>query len=579
MDIRIYYEAIEQGITIKNIISKLININTSSITLIKKRKQSYNNWFKVAYSKEMSKILSKKNPDIIISYIFKWIEYPIFIIEFSTAVFTKDHEQQRADNYIVAANSNALYIKISPISKDSWNHWWDTNYSYIEPYSLFYKKYNELSFHIEWETDKNISKLLKHDKFKSLPKNISDLSMIFSLFFNNASNFIPYKWKNDFLDKEIINNNFIKEWFEKINNYKEYEDIKKLNSTRTTFLNKDSNLNIDNVFYLKFNRFWHAMDPERWMLIFYNSFLIDNWTTVVSKIIMDLSKESWYKDTNNEDNIKKYIYNKKSLSNEDLLNLFFLWLNLKWLNEIKINNINNIFDINEYVDKYYLNSSIPFRNIIDNSNYLNLTDWTNNLYLKWDKKNRDFNYDILPDITYIEKQKDYSEDDVTYISINNIFNDNLINIVSVSYPWAQSDMPILPETAKWRSQKRLYIDIIWTKWENLYFQENKWPFKKKEIIEDINKISLFKNDISYIEAVNNFSKNNNINFKRLIIWVWFWNSKSFSIDEIWIEKIDYFVIIDKNKNIWKIFTNNINWIFTKTTWNILELDVYDVKDI
>ncbi len=578
MEIRIYYEALEQGIVIRNIINKLLSNSNSNVLLIYKRKQSYNNNFKVAYSKELSKILAKKNPDIIISHIYNWIEYPIFIIEFSTAVFTKDHEQQRADNFLVAVNSNALYIKVSPTKKDSWNHGWDTKYSYIEPYSLCYKKFNQLSFHLEWGLDENISKLAKNKLYKSLPKNIDKLSDIFSIFFSNIEEYIPYKWKNNFINKEKFNKNeFILNWINKLEKYNDYENIKTLSSTRTNYLDRDEKLDKEKVFYLKFNRFWHAMDPERWMLIFYNTFLIPNDVTVVSKIIMDLNEKSWYKDVNKEKEIELYIKNKKNLLNRDLIYLFFLWLNLKWFDKLNINEENNIFNIDDYVDNVYLSAPISFRNIIDNSSYLNLTDWIRNVYLTWTNKVRGYNYKSLPDISKIVKQSKYREDDITYITVHNIFKENWIDIISISYPWAQSDMPILPEKEKWRRQKRVYIDVIWNKWKNLYFQENKWSFKKREVKDDIEKISLFKTE-KYINAVNEFSEDNGINYSRLVLWVWFWNSKSFTLDDIWIEKVDYFVIIDKEKNLWKVFTNNINWIFSKTTWKILKPETFEVKD-
>ena len=132
MFFNIYYESLEQGIYyIKDNLKKIDN--DLEIRLVKKRQQSFNkNGFKANYSKTMSNILLRKNPDLIVSCSIDNIEYPLIVLEFSTAVFTKDHEQQRADNFLIPINNNCIYVKVSPIEKDSGNHGGDTNYNYLE---------------------------------------------------------------------------------------------------------------------------------------------------------------------------------------------------------------------------------------------------------------------------------------------------------------------------------------------------------------------------------------------------------------------------------------------------------------
>ena len=161
MEIRIYYESLEQSLFY--LVNDLKEIFPQHKTLlVKKSQQSVGiNGFKKKYSKNLSKILIRKNPDLILTCVSNGIEYPLCVIEFSTAVFTKDHEQQRSDNFQLPIRYNVFYIKVSAIKKDSGNHGGDTSYNYLEPFSLCFQRYNKLSFHIEWEVEDENKSLLK----------------------------------------------------------------------------------------------------------------------------------------------------------------------------------------------------------------------------------------------------------------------------------------------------------------------------------------------------------------------------------------------------------------------------------
>ena len=194
----IYYESLEQGIFyVKNNILKIDS--HADIKLVKKRQQSIrSSGFSSYYSVLMSKILLRKNPDIIISTIIKGEEIPIVVIEFSTAVFTKDHEQQRADNFLVPINNTCIYIKISPTKKDSGNHGGDTNYNYLEPFSLCLKRFNELTFHFNWDVDESKKRVSKHEDFKSLPSNSDEFHKIFQLIYKALLHTPNKNWKSTF---------------------------------------------------------------------------------------------------------------------------------------------------------------------------------------------------------------------------------------------------------------------------------------------------------------------------------------------------------------------------------------------
>ena len=105
-------------------------------------------------------------------------------MEFSTAVFTKDHELQRADNLAVCNEANCFFVKVSPTKKTSVtagkNFGGDTKFSYLEPYALLWQKKSDLAFHINWEVDsEDCSILEKNSKYMSIPKNLGSWENIF----------------------------------------------------------------------------------------------------------------------------------------------------------------------------------------------------------------------------------------------------------------------------------------------------------------------------------------------------------------------------------------------------------------
>lgn len=583
MTYNVYYESLEQGVFYVK--ENIINIDpTAQVNLVKKRQQQITlNGFSSNYSNSMSKILLRKNPDIIISTIISEVEIPLVVIEFSTAVFTKDHEQQRADNFLIPINNPCVYIKVSPIEKDSGNHGGDTNYNYLEPFALCYKKFKEITFHINWNVEENQKKVLKHKNYKSLPTDSNNFSKIFQLVYSAISICPNKNWKEIFFSM-VTKDKFFDQWVNSLKSLKKFEDIRKINSSRTHFDSYNEKLKIRNLFTLKINRMGHAMDPERGMLVYYNTFLCDSETTVMSKFVFDPSIKSWYKDTPKENQIYSQLKDKDTLNKFDLIT--FLVKGLSLINgddliKLVTNSNENPISIDSYIDVNYNRINNSFRTIIDHSSILEITDGNGTeIYLKWNSKNRDFEINSLGNNTKLLNRKNLSEDDVTYITIHNVFKENDITNISVSYPGAQSDTPILPEPNKGRKQKRIYIDNVGIKNDSLIFQENKGHFRKSEIRKDLDKISQFKNDPNYKIAVKKFTNDLSLSFNELIIGVGFGESSSMisGLSDIGIDRVDYFLVISEDLMNWKIFSNTSEDIF-KIKKGAIKLPVtFEVSD-
>lgn len=585
MKFNIYYESLEQGIFYIQESLKKIDSNYK-VNLVKKRQQTFSEQgFKANYSKALSRILIRKNPDLIISYINNNIEYPIIVLEFSTAVFTKDHEQQRADNFLIPINNNCIYVKVSPIEKDSGNHGGDTNYNYLEPFSLCYKKYNELSFHINWEVEEDNKKYVKkHSEFRSLPDTTEKIFELLKLSCEAINKAGITNWKNELI-KNASTNNYFKEWVKSLKDLTEFENIRDINSSRTNFEEYNSVIDKHNIFTLKLNRMGHAMDPERGMLTYYNTFFKEKDMTIMSKFIFDISSNRWYKSTPKEQEIRNNILKLEQIDKEHLIEFLVKGLSIVNGNNL-ISLVKNskaeIINIDEFITDNYSLINNSFRTIIDHSSFLHLTDGLNNsLYLNWSKVNFNFDYSSLNDNTTLTERISISEDDVTYLTIHEVFKKNNIIPLSVSYPGAQSDMPILPEPKNGRQQKRIYIDNIGQKEDYLILQENKGKYTKSSIKSDIDKIAEFKTNSEYKKALITFVDEHKLETKQNVIGVGFGESNTMSntINEIGLDKLDYFLIIDKEIKNWKLFSNVSDNIFKIKKGEINLPKTYEIPNI
>ena len=335
MEFRIYYECLEQALFFAKEIL-LTFCDSKKIKLIKKIQQQKNKKtgrYAYGYSQNLNKVYSIKNPDLVITLVMNGFEQTIIIIEFSTAVYTKDHELQRSDNYIAALKSNSIFIKISTLDKISSAHGGDTKFNFIEPYSLFYKRYGIIHFHINWKTENNNSEIVeKHKLYKSIPNKLSYSEDIFKSLYNFISS------KNFSLDsnwnKEINNfytNKTIIEWIKKIKNYKKFENIKDFNSSRTKWFDKIPEINKKNILKIKINRMGHAMDPERGLLTYYSFLHVKSKDNIISKFIFDKKIKTWYLSTPKSKEIEK-ILNNPDISNSRLDLVKFLCLGLSFPN-------------------------------------------------------------------------------------------------------------------------------------------------------------------------------------------------------------------------------------------------------
>ncbi len=278
-EIRIYYECLEQATHfIKPILEQSEAFRKKHIG-IKLIKLTGNFAF---YSKLVAPIVYLKDPDILITLIENEIEYPLFHLEISTAVFTEDHELQRFDGIVAAIENNCIYGKLSPINKTSQSaHGGNTNFNYLTSYKAIYEKFGKLAFHFDWACDDK-GNVIVNPNYLSCPAEAKPIALFLQrlVAFVSAEKINFSKWQDEF-ENELLHEKYFLQWVDELKEFA-LPDLNSLNTSRTEWIAKEKEL------HLKINRFGHAMDPERGMLAYYGT-VCDN---TVSKMLFDKSNEA-----------------------------------------------------------------------------------------------------------------------------------------------------------------------------------------------------------------------------------------------------------------------------------------------
>lgn len=580
--IRIYYESLEQGYHfILPAIERVLKLINSKIPIhLVRLKKDYK-----LFSNKLAPMIFWKNPDAIVTFVDGAEEYPLMFIEFSTAAFTEDHELQRFDGLFAAAEGRCTYIKISPLEKRSTSdHGGNINFDFIKPYSIIYKKYGEISFHVNWPVREDHQVIVDDNYISSPPKNV---------FFDTISKCIlesiigkPNNEWRIHLNKKIKNEQSLRGWVKEIDEYEVDEELE-LNSSRTKIVLEDEYLG-ENFLELKFNRFGHSMDPERGMLAFYGV-LRDN---IVSKMIFSTQNDSWYKGVSKEKEIVEYIRENDLRNPADYLYCFMLGSGLynddffKQILKTKKTSKKIIIDITKFVNERFLSFNKALRIIFKFSRALVIEDTEGNkkVILSWSHKPKNI---LIEDqkITPLRELTVFDEDIVTYVSVHNILKPNNFIILAASYPGAQGDRKILPEAGTGRKQSRRYVDIVsYSPDQNITsLQENKGKFSSGEIKKCIEELSNYKTDTHYKEALKKFQtlfRPNSID-SIIKIGVGFCSSPRFTIDKIKnmrIDDLDYFVHITSDMKRWKIWSTGDEKIFSNNCGDVIIPEIFDIVE-
>lgn len=502
-EIRIYAEVLEQGIDFKNYILKLgYNISIKNIYTKKLRGE---------FSKKDSlidRIRKVKDIDVLITAVCSNEEYPLLLVEYSTAVPTDDHKMQRSDVCYWSTVFKIPMMKISPVSKGMEQDFGGGDKFTDELEIAVACKMNAVLYPIPWknEDNKNI-----------LCVNNSSLSCIY--YSEEIENILRK------IMKCLIGVSLFEEYFNTLRN--EYqksnsEIIEKYSTSKMKSLITESTRFhwYGDKLSVKINRFGHAMDPDRGVLYFANMLLgAENIITEIqvnrpneyacrsgySALFDSLSRQKILKEY-----VKKIIKAGNVFTDDDAIYIFKTALNIDDYLPFKKTAAHEYMIKDEDLEKFLLNhNSITAKTIFFLSTELRLTDKNRALIcaVKWNiEPIKKFINDIsscgfTPTEIAPLSESNAKEDIITFASVE-LYKRIKCDLLAVSYPGAQGDRCVL--TGGGRKVSRTYVDIIAYKDSKdgikVYLEECKDLFIKSH--SDVNKLNEFRTNSIKIDGLN-----------------------------------------------------------------------------
>lgn len=459
--IRVYAEVLEQGIDFKEYIENsgikcpIINIYSQKARGEMSETDSV-----------VTKIRKSKDVDVLITAISDHQEYPLLMVEYSTAVPADDHIMQRSDVYYWGAIYRVPVMKIYPLNKGMNQDFGGGDKIKSEDEMLISKRFGAIFYPIFWNTIKNIDVLeTKKSALSCIYKNTEIQEKINSIIMSFQSS----KSHNDFyiyLFSKYDKNLQQAAWLE----FCKKRTPKDLISNSTRFLWQENNLKV------KINRFGHAMDPDRGVLFFANMLLGSK--NVTSEIQINRSASynarggyrSLFDSSPQENQMRKYVEHiintqDNIMTEENALHIITSVWGLP-LDLIEKTSDGNYFVSDEKLYDFLIHhSSMSVKSIFFLSTALVLSNqerepictikWNDKSIKKYLRNLRVFNY--TP--TNIEELSLSSakEDIVTFCSVE-LYKKLNFDLLAVSYPGAQGDRCVL--TGSGRKVLRTYIDII-----------------------------------------------------------------------------------------------------------------------
>ncbi|MDA7987006.1 MAG: hypothetical protein MPJ53_00630 [Alphaproteobacteria bacterium] len=553
MEVRIYYGALEQATHfIKPILLELAESKNIDIRLVRIGSTNNSN-----LDNQVGGILYWKDPDILITAVKDNKEQVLFMIELSTSVHTKDHVLQRFDNYIPLIVQDFIHIKIGARGEAAVEMGGDTDFDPNLPAALILQTIGKVAYVFDWPVDRDTGAVIIRPGSPSCPVLDHDFSELLKCgveaFLSTPDNWIDETHRNYFRQAD---------WLEELKQIY-FDDILSLNTSRTRFVENHESTGADSI-VLKFNRFTHAMDPERGMAVYYG-FMHDS---VITKFVMDEQKKAWYNGgANASRRVSEHIENNGLVNPQDFAICFNILTGMgDDFDEYIYDRINNrTMDINDYVHEHYDEFSKPLKVIFGFTDViiLNNHDDETMLTLNFDRVR---NQQTLTSAPTPLINANPTEDELTYIIVQHILRVNNYDIIGASYPAAQGDRVMLVEANTGRAQRREYIDVIAINDRIFSLCENK--VKITDLEDDVRKLVYYKTDAGQ-NVIDNFVNRHNINNGLCLkIGVGFFHGKHTRISEMpSLLKLDYFIAVNEDDYTWRIWHTQPNSIFNETEGN------------
>ena len=490
-EIRIYAEVLEQGLDFKSYITASGYKGKVSNIYSKKARGEFS-----SEDSLVDRIRKVKDVDVLISAISERSEYPLLMVEYSTAVPTDDHKMQRSDVYYWSSVFQVPMMKISPSEKGmSQDFGGGSRITDDQEKRLSFDK-GALLYHIKWDSLEGVDVLPTKDA---------------------ALSCIPYSEEIQETINTIISsfrsNNSFGAFYQYLKSC--YEDRYRSSLRSTTMSNVKASIVNSSRFHwfgnklsVKINRFGHAMDPDRGVL-YYANMLVGAENTIteiqVNRPANPAARGGYnalFDALARKKELLEYVTKiiktaRNVFTDENAIHVFTSGLNIDGAIEFEKTGTHS-YVIKDNVLKRFLltHNSIVAKTIFFLSTELRLTDVNRDVIctIKWSKQ---------PILEYLENINtnnrrplrikplafdDAKEDIITFASVE-LYKKLNYDLLAVSYPGAQGDRCIL--TGSGRNVLRTYIDIIAYKTTGngfrVFLEECKDNFSKSK--DDVDKLN------------------------------------------------------------------------------------------
>lgn len=452
-EFRIYYECLEQA---EHYVAPAVrdNFTDTEVRLIKMKRPHSTS----VIARSVATALAMKDPDILITAVIDDVEVGLIWMEISTAVETEDHELQRFDSIIAAGMQQLPFVKLQARRQSRSGHGGQTDFDRHMSYKLATQRLGIPCVEIEWPVSEDGLSAIRDPRFRACPASrerlaelIAEVCRIVLAGDNPADGLLGLVAADGWIGGQIQAYS---------------EPLAPYGARNTTRLYEEAS-----NWTLKFNRWGHAMDPERGM--------------------------AWYYRQRIGFKLQGRLHDKEAKTAAEAYRAFCAATGLDRERRFHPDSFGP-YDIDDLIAGARLNR--PGIAIIWNCSSFTVCDIDGNPLLKltWTAEPA-AGFEVpfqTGDKTHLVAYDGVGEDEVTYAIANALYPANGFVVESVSYPGAQGDFALLEGSG--RALRRTYIDVIAVKSSDgqtyLGLTESKGSNSPDKLRSDAEKVTSWRDD-------------------------------------------------------------------------------------
>ena len=438
MGFRLYYESLEQA---ERFLAPALERGTGvAPDLVKLSRLTK----KATVGRRIAESLGSKDPDFLFTQLIDGTEEPLLWGEITTAVETEDHLLQRFDSIRAAAKSHIPFALVHSPRTSSVEHGGQTRFNRDMAFSLAKRTWDLPCFDIIWPTTSDGLRAIRDESALACPTDLLGLDVVLRHLVDGVGEgleAVQAAQTSDFVWQGA-----------------EGDEVQQLPAERSSRLFREAGR-----WVLKFNRWDHAMDPERGMASY--------WSVALNE------------------RLSGRLHDKTARNAEDAAENFVRATGIAV--DGKPGSRGRI-DVTAAANSSRLTR--PGKTILESCSDFAVCDRQGRplIHFEWNPNKLEIQKPVFSTAarTAIEPKHSVDEDEVTYCVAHQVVPTNSFITFSVSYPGAQGDLPILEGGG--RGVRRTYFDLIAMKNDTVLVVESKGSQSRKALGGDVAKLARWR---------------------------------------------------------------------------------------